>query len=321
MTVTVLMLGGGIAVLYFGAALLVQGAAEIGARAGISSIVIGLTVVSVGTSAPELAVSLLAAFRGSPDLAVGNVFGSNLANVGLILGIAALFRPLEIHGRVVRREIPWMLAVTVLALPLLWNLHMGRVEGAILVTVLVVYLLLLIPAMRQEGIELPGRAAQIAGEGRAMPVGRRRTFLRPVIRVVGGGTLLVAGGHGIVVGASGIAAALGVSELMIGLSIVAVGTSLPELATTLVAAVRNEADLAVGNIVGSNIFNLTFVLGGTALIHPIPVAPHVLAVEYPATLLLSLLLLPMAITRMNVGRVEGAVLLLGYAGAWALILR
>lgn len=318
MILSVVLLGAGIALLYIGAEWLVRGAADLGLRAGISSIVIGLTVVSVGTSAPEFVVCVFAAVRGNQDIVIGNVLGSNLANVGLILGIASFLRPLEIKGRVVVREIPWMLAVTLLAFPLLWNLQMGRAEGAVLVGALAVYLLFLVPAVRREGLSvLGGQIESLAGD---RPVNAHRARLGPpILKVVAGALILPAAGYAIVVGASDVAAALGVPELLIGLSVVAVGTSLPELATTVVAAFRDEADLAIGNIVGSNIFNLTFVLGGTALIRPIQIPSHVLSVEFPATFFLSVLLLPMALTRMNIQRAEGALLLIAYGGVWAFI--
>jgi cation:H+ antiporter len=309
----------GIGLLYLGAEWLVQGAADLGLRAGVSSIVIGLTVVSVGTSAPEFAVCVLAALRSNSDIVIGNVLGSNLANVGLILGIASFLRPLEIQGRVVIREIPWMLAITLLAFPLLWNLEMGRLEGAILVGALAVYLAFLVPAVRKEGLGVLGPAGEHVKARRAANSPGRARLGPPIRRVIAGSLTLPAGGYAIVVGASSVAEALGLSELLIGLSIVAVGTSLPELATTVVAAFRKEADLAIGNIVGSNIFNLTFVLGGTALIRPIQIPREVLSVEFPATFFLSLLLLPMALTRMNIQRLEGALLVLAYAGVWVWI--
>jgi len=327
-----LLLAGGTAILAVSAELLVRGASTLGRRAGITPIVIGLTVVSIGTSAPELAVSLMAAMRGSPDLAVGNVMGSNLANIGLILGIAAVMQPLTMAGQVVRREVPWMLAITLVVLPLLWNLRMGRVEGAILAGTLFVYLYFLVRMARQEGripvVPAPAGAAPPRGRARRPPQARGgwgrgeglRGLATPIALVVGGTLGLVAGGRGIVMGAVTIASEMGVPEVIVGLSVVAVGTSLPELATTAIAAIRREADLAVGNVVGSNIFNFTFVLGGTALVHPIEVDPVLLRVEYPAVLILSFFLLPLAVTRRNLDRWEGLLLLFLYGGAWVWIL-
>jgi cation:H+ antiporter len=320
MIVSVAFLMGGIVLLYLGAEGLIRGAVALGQRARISPIVIGLTIVSMGTSAPELVVSLLAAAGGNSDLAVGNVLGSNLANIGLILGISALLQPLDVHTRVVRREIPWMVGVSVLLVPLLWNLGLGRVEGVILAGMLVAYLAYLYPNMREEMRDpLADRDAQTA----PAPAGPSDapSVIVPVALVLGGILGLVLGGQGIVRGASDLASRFGVPELIVGLSVVAVGTSLPELATTVLAAARKQADLAVGNIVGSNIFNVTFVLGGTALIHPIQVPARILAVELPATLILTLLLLPLAWSRSILSRKEGLLLLAAYLGAWVWILR
>jgi len=309
---------GGVVFLYFGAEWLIRGAVELGQRARISPIVIGLTIVSMGTSAPELVVSLLAAASESSDLALGNVLGSNLANIGLILGISALLQPLEVHTRVVRREIPWMIGVSVLLVPLLWNLQLGRLEGLILTGILLAYLAFLFPTMREEMRDpLADRDPQTG----APPEEKKASFLLPITLLIGGILALVLGGQGIVKGASDLAGRLGVPELIVGLSVVAVGTSLPELATTVLAAARQQADLAVGNIVGSNIFNATLVLGGTALIHPIQAPARILAIELPATLLLSFLLLPLAWSRFSLARKEGLLLLAAYIGAWVWILR
>ncbi len=335
-----LLVSGGSLLLWISAEGLVRGASALGAQAGISPVVIGLTVVSIGTSAPELVVCVLAAVRGSPDLAIGNVVGSNLANVGLVLGLAAAVRPLKMAGQVVRREIPWMLAVTVLLLPVIWNLHLGRVEGAVLGSLLFLYLFFLGAAIRGERSSRRNGAASTAVAGAAgsgadvrrssgrPPAGRPwgrpeglRLYAVPGFLVMVGSLGLVAGGQGIVAGSTTLADLFGIPEMVIGLSVVAVGTSLPELATTVVAAVRGEADLAVGNIVGSNIFNLTFVLGGTALIHPLPIPASTLRVEYPALLLLSVALLPLARSGRDLGRLEGLFLLALYAGAWGWILR
>lgn len=317
----ILALLGGVLALYFGAEFLVRGAVKLGQLLRVSPIVVGLTVVSIGTSAPEFVVCVLAVLRGSPDLVAGNVLGSNLANIGLILGLAALVRPLEVTNRVVRRDVPWMLGISLATFPLLWNLQVGRLEGTILALVLLVYLASLVPTARIEGVEALGEVGERMD--RQVPSIREAGFAllaRPLGLVLGGSLALIAGGQGIVYGATVVATELGVSELVVGLSVLAVGTSLPELATTVVAAARKEADLAVGNIVGSNIFNLTFVLGGTALIRPLEIPARVLSVEYPVTLGMSFLLLPLIIISRNVNRREGALLLAAYGAAWVVIL-
>jgi cation:H+ antiporter len=321
MVLPVLALVGGTVLLYFGAEALVRGAVKLGQLLRVSPIVVGLTVVSIGTSAPEFVVCVLAALRGSPDLVAGNVLGSNLANIGLILGLAALVRPMEVRQRVVRREVPWMLGISLAVFPLLWNLQVGRLEGAILAGTLLVYLAFLVPTAREEGVQALGEVEDRMK--RQVPSVREAgvaVMARPIGLVLGGSLALVLGGQGIVHGATRVAVELGVSELVVGLSILAVGTSLPELATTVVAAARKEADLAVGNIVGSNIFNLTFVLGGTALIRPLEISARVLSVEYPVTLALSVLLLPLILVSRDVSRKGGLVLLIAYAAAWAVIL-
>lgn len=321
MVVPILALAGGIILLYLGAEALVRGAIRLGQLLRVSPIVIGLTIVSIGTSAPELVVCILAALRGSPDLAAGNVLGSNLANIGLILGLAALVRPLQIRRRVIRREIPWMLGITVAVFPLLWNLQVGRLEGTLLAATLLIYLGFLVPKARTEGAEVLGEAApKLEGQIPRVSEAGARILAVPLLLVVGGSAVLVAGGQGVIHGATAVAMEMGVSELVVGLSILAVGTSLPELAATLVAAAREEADLAVGNIVGSNIFNLTFVLGGTALVSPLQIPARILTVEFPATFLLSVLLLPVAISARRISRKEGVMLLAAYAGCWVWIL-
>jgi cation:H+ antiporter len=304
----------GIVLLWGSAEFLVRGATILGTRAGLSAIVIGLTIVSIGTSAPEFVVSVAAALSGNPDLAVGNVLGSNLANIGLILGVTALIGPIQIQSRVVRREIPWMLAVTALMFPLTLNLSMGRVEGAVLASVLFLYLYYL---FAYGGTEQVADLAMEAAEVGAQKVGIGKPIGMVALGVLG----LVAGARAIVTGGTELAAIFAVPQIIIGLSVLAVGTSLPELATSVVAAMRGETDIAVGNVVGSNIFNLTFVLGGTALVRPIELDPSVLSSEYPAVVVLSVLLLPLAWARPRMGRREGLMLLGMYGLMWVWILR
>lgn len=307
----VLLLVGGIGVLYFGAEWLVRGAARLASAFKVSPIIMGLTVVSLGTSAPELVVCVVSALRGSGDLAVGNVLGSNMANVGLILGFTAMVRPLRIAARVVSREVPLMLIITGLLFPFIMDLHLGRLDGAVLLLILAAYLAFLFGTAGAETPEVLGEYEQFARE--TVQVSRRH-FARDVGLVTLGGLGLVVGGYAIVEGAVYIAEALGISELVIGVSVVAVGTSLPELATTLVAALKEEADIAVGNIVGSNIFNVAGILGITPLVRPFSVDASVLTVEFPASFLLCLILLPLVWTRSTIQRTEGAVLLLAYVG-------
>ncbi len=310
----VLFLIGGTIALYFGAEWLVRGAGRAGAFLGVPSLVIGLTVVSLGTSAPELVVSVVSAVQGRADLALGNVLGSNLANVGLILGLVALIHPVEVSSPAIRRDIPLMIGVTVVLLPLLLDLELGRWDGLILLGLLAMYLALLARTLRKkkergpDGAPAPGGAK--AGKAGARLLGRS------AVLVVVGSAVLVLGGHGIVLGAVALAQALEVPELLIGLSVVAVGTSLPELAASLVAALRGNAGIALGNVVGSNLFNLTAVLGVTALVQPLAVDPGIPGREFVAVLALSVLLVPLTGFGRRIGRRDGVLLLVAYGATW-----
>jgi cation:H+ antiporter len=315
MTTEILLLLAGIAVLYFGAEWLVRGSARLAASLGVKPIVVGLTVVSLGTSAPELVVCLVAATRGNGDLVMGNVMGSNLANIGLILGIASLVRPLEVAGRIVTREIPIMIAITLLIFPLALDRHLGRADGVILIVVLGLYLLFV---NRAAGEETPQVISEYEAFAREATHDEKKLRLRDVGLVVVGSAGLVLGGTAIVNAAEYLAVVVGIPDVVVGLSIVAIGTSLPELATTVVAALRNEADIAVGNVIGSNIFNLAAILGITSLAAPIQVARSVLTEELPAVLLISLLAFPVTRSAHRVRRWEGAILLTAYCavGVW-----
>lgn len=305
-----LLLVTGVAILFFGAEWLVRGAARLAAALGVSPIVVGLTVVSLGTSAPEMVVSLTAALRGNSDLAMGNVMGSNLANIGLILGLTALIRPMQVSARVVTREVPIMLAITALLYPLAWDLELGLGDGLILLTVLATYLLFVNRFAGEEASEVLGEYEEFARSETHL----QRVSFRDMGLVLAGCVGLVLGGRAIVNSAEFLGPALGVPDILMGLTVVAIGTSLPELATSLVAALREEADIAVGNIIGSNIFNVAAILGTTAVVTPITVAPAVLREELPAVLILSFAVLPVTWNAFRVRRWEGAILLSGYIG-------
>ncbi len=303
----------GVIGLYLGAHWLVFGAAGLGRTIGARPIVVGLTVVSLGTSAPEVVVCVLAAIEGSSDLAIGNALGSNLANVGLILAVTAIVQPLGVNRRMVVREIPAMLAITLLAYPLFADHAVSRLDGAVLLAVLVVYLAALLRSARRETPEiLKEFEAFSEDDARAEPT----SVTKNVLLVLLGSGLLVLGGRLIVVSAIDIATGFGISELLIGGTVVAIGTSLPELATSVVAATRNEADIAVGNVIGSNIFNLTAVLGTAAVIEPLSIASGVLGREFLAMFILSALVWPMAWSALKVRRWEGLMLLALYAAFW-----
>lgn len=286
-----------------GADWLVTGSSRIAKNAGMSPLVIGLTVVAFGTSAPELMVSATAALRSQPGLAVGNVMGSTVANVGLIVGLGALMRPIEVHRRLLARESPLLIFVLAIVMPLSLNDALGRLDGLALFVGFASYLFFLSRWAQDErvGVEVP--------EEEDLPA----AWVNWARTVVGLSALLV-GANWLVDAAVAIARAFNVSEAVIGATMVAVGTSLPELASTVAAAARGLGDIAIGNVIGSNVFNLGLVLGTAALLSPLHLPPEtVIRLVVPA-LIFCIILIPLAYTRRHVDRWEGALLLLGYAG-------
>jgi len=318
MTQDILLFLGGIGVLYFGAEWLVRGSSRLASSLGVSPIVVGLTVVSMGTSAPEFMISVVASWQGSPDLAIGNVMGSNLANVGLVLGISAIVRPMRVATRVVTREVPVMVGITMMLLPLIWDGYVGRLEGLLLLTMLAAYLGYVVHTARSEEAETSG--AQTDGSGKAEGALSPRTIVRDLVFLCLGILGLVLGAFAIRESAVTLAEALGMSELVIGVTLVSIGTSLPELATCAVAAWKREADLAVGNVLGSNVFNIGGVLGATAVIAPLNISPDVVRFEFPAVMAMSMLMILIVRMRLVIRRREGFVLLSAYLalGAWIL---
>ncbi len=310
----------GLGGLYVGAEGFVRGSAGLAERLGISRLVIGLTLVAFGTSAPELAVSLLAALKGTTALAVGNVVGSNIANIGLILAIAALIRPLKVRSSIVRREVPFMIAVSLLFYLLALNGAISRFDGGVLIATLGLFLALMF-VYRAEGLlEESEGSLETPLPLKASPSKTKALVLSSLL-ALGGLLVLLVGARLLVDSAVVLARAFGISEGVIGLSLVAVGTSLPELATSVVAALRRETAISVGNIVGSNIFNLLSVIGLVALVQPLPVAGDWLRLEIPVMLLFSLALVPVLGKQARVERWEGGLLLVGYFAFLAWILR
>jgi len=279
--VDVMSLVGGGALLYLGAEWFVAGASGMALALRIPQLIIGLTVVAYGTSAPEVIVGIQASASGHGDVALGNVIGSNLANLGLILGTAALIRPACVDGCLVRREVPVQLATSALVPLVIVGGMVTRMEGALLLALAVgdtawmVWSVRSASALREAGAgaQQMAAAADIAGA----PTARSRLALGTLVAV--GLVVLVAGGHLLVSGATALALGAGVSERVVGLTIVAIGTSVPELATSVIAALRGHSDLAVGNVVGSNIFNVLLCLGSAALIHPLATEPSELLSE------------------------------------------
>lgn len=311
----------GLAFLIGGGEALVRGASSLATRVGVSTLAIGLTVVAFGTSAPELAVNLAAVSHGANGLPFGNIFGSNLANIGLILAVAALIRPLDVQSVVFQREVPMMLLATAMASLLALDSFFGTGPNAFTGSDGFVLLLLFSVFFYYTGRDMIRDRARRTGEVRNLtsdPVGQSSDTLPAVplsiFLTVMGIAGLVAGGTLTVNGAEGIARALGMSETLIGLTLVAFGTSLPELVASVIACLRNQTDLAVGNVVGSNIFNLLGVLGVTSTVAPVTVPANGLS-DLVAVSSLSLILWVLTISdRGRVIRSEGALLLVLYFG-------
>ncbi|WP_255728162.1 MULTISPECIES: calcium/sodium antiporter [unclassified Nesterenkonia] len=323
---TLLLLLGGFVLLVGGGEALVRGAASLGRTVGLSSLIIGLTVVSFATSAPELAVSTGAALSGSPGLAVGNVVGSNIANILFVMGLTAIFGALFVKIQLIKADIPIMIGLSVLALLMALDGGYSLLDGIVLLGLLLAYLVVtLVMARRQTRREAREEAERLdvdtvlAGGSVRLTKGLRTSKLRAVLidvlLVLGGVALLVVGAQMLVTASTTIAMVLGVSDLIIGLTIVAIGTSLPELATSIIAALRGERDMAVGNLVGSNIFNIGAVLGITAIIAPdgVEVASAAVNFDLPVMIAVALVLLPLAFTAQAIGRWEGLVLVALYS--------
>ena len=305
MTLAILYLLAGLVLLYFGAEGLVRGSSSLALRLGLSPLVVGLTVVAFGTSSPELVVSLRAALAGQGGISVGNVVGSNICNIGLILGLTALISPMVTSSRVVRIDIPVMLGLTAVTLVFLSNQTIGRTDGAILAAMLVGYIIFTIRLAHRSPDDT--LAADFGG---AVHLSKRGLAI-DLLFVVGGLLLLMLGARFFVDGAVTMARAFGWSDVVIGLTIIAIGTSLPELATSLVAALKKESDIAVGNIVGSNVFNLLGILGITALVTPLH-AVGITTTDLAVMAGFSVALWVFAYLGRRISRVEAALLLGAY---------
>jgi cation:H+ antiporter len=306
MVVNVTLFLVGLVVLVAGAEALIRGAVRIARRLGVSPFVIGFTLVGFGTSAPELVVSLSAALKDSPDLALGNVVGSNIANIGLILALAVLVRPMVMKMRLLWVEMPVMIGASLLLWFLCRDNELSRLDGAILLGGFLLLAIYMYRTARQEPPEVKkeiGLTAEV----------HMRVWVAALLVLLGLAGL-VGGAHLMVSAAVEMAKALGVSEWLIGLTIVAVGTSVPELAATIAAAYRNESDIALGNIVGSNLFNILFILGITAAVKPMSVSDTAIYREIPVMVAFALLLLVTMFNGMRIKRRGGVLLILCYAG-------
>lgn len=301
--VSVVLLIAGIIMLFLGGEGLVKGASRLAKLLGISPVVIGLTVVAFGTSAPEFVVGLIAALKGANDVVLGNIIGSNISNIGLILGIAALISPVVIHGRLIKAEVPIMIVLSFIFYGLAWKYNFGFIQGVFLFGALLVFTVYSYFVSKEESkwVEQEYREF-VSGSG---------SIWRNLIFIVFGLAGLIIGARFVVDSAIFIARIMGVSELVISITVVAIGTSLPELSTTIVAALKKEHDIIVGNIIGSNIFNIG-ILGLVSIIRPVTVDRTLLKFEFPIMLFFSIIILPIMMTGKKVTRAEGVFLLLLY---------
>jgi cation:H+ antiporter len=305
MAFTLITFIAGLGALYMGADVLIRGASRLARDLGVNALVIGLTVVAMGTSMPELLVAVVASVRESGDIAIGNVIGSNVANIALILGVAALIRPIRVQMRLLVREVPIMifasLAFYVFALDGMLTIW----DGLALLAGFIAFTLYLLDGARRES-----PAIEVEYQ-RFVPAGGN--LAGHILLTVLGLAILLGGAQMVVSGAAKTASLLGISELAIGLTVVAIGTSLPELATAVAASVQDEGEILVGNVVGSNVFNLLAVLGTASLAREIPVADSVIGVEAPVMLAVSVIVLPFVWTTLRLTRWEGIILLAAYA--------
>jgi cation:H+ antiporter len=306
MLLEIFAIAGGFVLLTWSADRFVVGASALAFNLNVSPLIIGLTIVSMGTSAPEILVSAVASLQGNGGLAIGNALGSNIFNIALILGVTALIMPLNVHSSIVRREMPLLMGVTLLALLLLLDGTLGRIDGCILLSGMALMLVWMTRIGMKEKSSHDPMEEEFADE---VPTGMSMA-MAGFWTLVGALCLLVSSKL-LVWGAVAVAHAMGISDLVIGLTIVALGTSLPELAASVMSAFKNEHDIAIGNIIGSNIFNLLAVLGLPGLLNPGPVAAIVLTRDYPVMAGLTLALFVMAFGFRGPGRInrlEGALL-------------
>ena len=300
--VELLLIAGGVALLYAGAEALVAGASDLALAVGLKASTVGVTVVAFATTAPELFVSLLGAVTVSTDIGLGAIVGSNIANIGLVLGISALIRPLDISDVVFRRDVPFMIAAALLLVGLGWDGTVGLVDGVVLLAALVAFTAVVLRSIQRS------QSAISDAERDEMPEAKARD-----VAAVGGGIVaLVLGSRWLIDGGESLLSAAGFSDIFIGLTVLALGTSLPELAASVVAAVRDETEFSISNVVGSNIYNVLAVIGIVAVVTPIGVSPAVRGFEFPALLAFTAGVVGLMAYGGRITRVDGAVLTAGY---------
>jgi cation:H+ antiporter len=307
MTIQILLFLLGLIFLYLGGEGLVRGSSRLASTLGVRPIVIGLTVVAFGTSSPEGIVSLMAVWEKTSDVALGNIIGSNIANIGLVLGLSAIVSPLEVNLSTLKKELPTMILVALLFYLMALDLKICRLEGFLLFMGIVSFTIYCI----YDVIRSPKGNGPRAGEYQIL-LDPRSSWRSHIFLIIIGLLGLLVGAHLMVKSAVLVARAAGISELVIGMSMVALGTSLPELMTALVGAYRKESDIVMGNIIGSNIFNILFVIGLIALVNPLTLSRGTLRIELPVMILFSLALLPLMKTGFVLNRPEGFILLAGY---------
>lgn len=315
--ITIGLMLGGLVCLAIGGELLVRGASHLAALVGISPLVIGLTVVSFGTSSPELAVSIQAALAGKSDIAIGNVVGSNIFNILFILGVCALISPLIVAVQLIRREVPFMIAVSLLLAVLVLDGTIGWSDGLLLFSLLLGYTIWSIYASRKESAAVQDEYAQEYGAQKLRESPTVLVWVMQLGMIIVGLGLLALGSNWLVESATAIARAIGISDVVIGLTIVAAGTSLPEVVASIVATLKQERDIAIGNAVGSNIFNILGILGIAALVTPggLVVAPSVITFDLPVMIAVAFAVMPIFVSGLSINRWEGT-LFLGYYVAY-----
>lgn len=290
-----------------GSELVIRGSVSIALRFGISSLVVGLTVVSFGTSSPELVISIKAALNSNGGIALGNVIGSNIANIALVLGAAAIITPLNVKAQIVGREIPIMILVSLLLAAFMYNETISPVEGVILTLGIIIYIIFSYVWAKRESEK------KVLDDFEHFVQSKNPRPLFSVLMLVAGVAFLIIGSELFMSKAVIIAQSIGVSNAVIGLTVIAVGTSLPELVTSVLAAIKKEADIAIGNAVGSNIFNILSIVGISSIVQPLS-TEEIKLVDIGMMLILALLLLPFSKSKLKLSRAEGSVLILIYSG-------
>jgi len=306
MATTIAILVIGLIILIVGGDYLVRGSSSIALRLHLSPLVVGLTIVAFGTSAPELVISIQSALKGSPDIAMGNVIGSNICNLALVLGLTSVISPVKVQSNSIRIDWPMTMGASILLYIMIREGYLEAIEGIIMMIVLIIYLVFIIKQSRKNIL------ASRAENELELPDAPPKQILKDIVFILIGCIGLYFGSEWFVGSAKGLALSLGVEERVVGLTVVALGTSLPELATAAVASFKGQTDLALGNLMGSNIFNILSILGITSIIKDIHVHEIILNKDIIWMLLITLMILPLMVIRREVGRVDGLILLIVY---------